>query len=52
MLFRFRKRAKYFEAPATDIDFQNNVVTCVDPNKPADDPSRSVPPEAWGFFFG
>jgi NADH dehydrogenase FAD-containing subunit len=41
VLFRFRKRAKYFEAPATDIDFQNNVVTCVDPNKPADDPSRT-----------
>jgi NADH:ubiquinone reductase (non-electrogenic) len=41
VLFRFRKRAKYYEAAASDIDFENNKVTCSDVLKKDDDPTKS-----------
>ena len=34
VLLRRRQRVKYFEASATDIDYENNVVECEDPTDP------------------
>jgi len=40
VLFRFRKKAKYYEAAASDIDFESNHVECQDVNKADSDPTK------------